>query len=280
MESIESEGKTVAEAVEAALTKSGLRRDQVEVQILQEAAGGFLGLGSKPARVRITQKLWGEPAAEKPAGGKPLPQRKPILAPANPAEDKTARPAPVSRHAATPKPAPVRPAAKPAREPEAAPAAGVDPKAACAQAEETLKELARLMDLTALTMKASWDGEQERVKAVVEGADSERLIGPEGRTLEAVQFLATLIVGRRAGGPVAVLVDAQGFWDKKEQEILAQARRGIDEVKSTGKPVRLPPMEAPMRRLIHRSLANNPAVETASEGEGAWRKIVLRPRKG
>ena len=54
MESIESEGKTVAEAVDNALKKLNLRRDQVEVQILQESSEGFMGFGSKAARVRIT----------------------------------------------------------------------------------------------------------------------------------------------------------------------------------------------------------------------------------
>jgi spoIIIJ-associated protein len=78
MESIEIEGKTVAEAVEKALSRLGLRRDQVEVQTLQEASAGFMGLGAKPARVRVTQKIWGEPSA---AGSqsKPAPTRKPIL---------------------------------------------------------------------------------------------------------------------------------------------------------------------------------------------------------
>jgi spoIIIJ-associated protein len=278
MESIESEGKTVAEAVEKALEKLGLRRDQVEVQILQEASSGFIGLGAKPAKVRITEKLWGEPAAT--GAGKPqMPARKPIL-----------RDEPKAAHSEQVVRQPVRAAApkKEAEKPKerhkepAAPAAAsaVDAKAACASAEQTLKELAGLMGLAELKLETSFDAQQERVKVIADGADAERLIGPEGRTLEALQFLSTLIVGRKVGAPVAVLVDAHGYWDKKEQEILAQARRAASEVKSTRKPVRLQPMEAPMRRLVHRDLAENPDVETSSEGEGSWRKIVIRPRKG
>ncbi len=275
MESIESEGKTVAEAVEKALEKLGLRRDQVEVQILQEASSGFIGIGSKPAKVRITEKLWGEPtaASAKPANA-PAAGRKPIQR--EEASKASPRPEPVVRQPSRPAPAPV-----PVKrvDKHAEPPVAVDAKAACASAQETLKELAGLMGLKELSLSTSFDGRQERVKIVVEGSDAERLIGPEGRTLEALQFLSTLIVGRKTGAPVAVLIDAHGFWEKKEQEALAQARRAVDEVKSTGKPCRLAPMEAPMRRLIHRDLADHPDVETSSEGEGSWRKIVLRPRK-
>lgn len=270
MESIEIEGKTVAEAVEGALAKIGLRRDQVEVQIIQEASSGFLGIGAKPAKVRVTEKLWGEPAAAG-TNAKPAPARKPIQ-PA-PRTEQPARPAQAARAPA--------PRHAPAKEKEREPSPpSVDPKAACARAEEALGELLRLMKLDGVTIKASFDAQQERVKAAADGPEAERLVGQEGRTLEAVQFLATLIVGRRVGAPVAVLVDVQGFWEKKEQEILAQAKRGVEEVRSSGKPFRLPPMEAPMRRLIHRNLAGHPDVETASEGEGSWRKIVIRPRKG
>jgi len=69
-EELESEGKTVAEAVDSALKQLGLPREQVEVQILQEASSGILGFGAKPARVKITRKLWGTPT---PSHDKPAP---------------------------------------------------------------------------------------------------------------------------------------------------------------------------------------------------------------
>ncbi|MDE2489677.1 MAG: Jag N-terminal domain-containing protein, partial [Elusimicrobia bacterium] len=80
MEPIESEGRTVAEAVEAALQKSGLRREQVEVQVLQEASSGFMGLGAKPARVRLSEKRWG-PGAPPPPPPAPKPASRPAARP-------------------------------------------------------------------------------------------------------------------------------------------------------------------------------------------------------
>ena len=59
MEPIESEGRNVKEAVDSALSKSGLRRDQVEITVIQEGSTGFMGMGVKPAKVRLTEKRWG-----------------------------------------------------------------------------------------------------------------------------------------------------------------------------------------------------------------------------
>ncbi|MDE2291667.1 MAG: Jag N-terminal domain-containing protein, partial [Elusimicrobia bacterium] len=64
MKEIECEGKTVTIAVEAGLKDIGLRRDQVEVQVIDEGSAGILGFGVKPARVLVREKRWGEGAAE------------------------------------------------------------------------------------------------------------------------------------------------------------------------------------------------------------------------
>ena len=329
METIESEGKSVAEAVESALKKAGLRRDQVEVQILQEGSSGFLGLGAKPARVKITEKRWGEPspagsagkAAERqktrPAPGRhshaAAPARRPPASHGLPQERpaQEPRPAPPSAGVSQERPPEHRPAPsstglpqeRPAREPRPAPpSAGVsqerppehrhssqprtekpkceDPQAACAQALGLIQEILRLMQFQDVSTQASWEAEQERVKLSLSGADAERLVGQEPKALESLQFLTTLILNRRINAQVAVQVDVAGYWAKREKEILSQVERGIEEVKRTGKPHRLEPMDALMRRLVHRHFAGHPDVLTASEGEGTWRKIVLRPRQG
>lgn len=266
MHELESEGKTVAEAVENALAKMGLRRDQVEVQILSEGSSGFMGLGARPARVRLTEKHWGTRANEPAAAPSPHPRRS-----AAPAEASLAP----RRRAPLP--------AEPQRQPQpaartAVAAAPPEPAAATAEAKKLLEETLALMGFCAQA-EVVWDKAQERVKAVVSGADAERLAASDGRVLEALQFLTTLMLTRHFGQPVAAQVDAAGHWEKREKDIMAQVERGIAQVKATGKPFRLEPMDAATRRLIHRSLAENPDVETFSEGEGAWRKVVLRPRR-
>lgn len=289
MEELESEGKSVSEAVEAALKKLGLRRDQVEVQILQEASGGFLGMGSKPARVKITQKHWGEPTPgnlpPRPAPRPPVERRSQNVGPrrGQPERRREARydvppPKPVNRPTPAPKPA-AKPAEKREERHEDRPAAAVDPQAAGREAETILKELLGKMGFEVGSIAVSWDAQQERVKAVLDSVDADKLVGSDGRALESLQFLATLLLSRKMGTPAAVQVDALGYWQKREADIMSQAERGIAEVKRTGKSFRLSPMDPAMRRLIHRNLASHPDVETASEGEGSWRKIVLRPRR-
>jgi spoIIIJ-associated protein len=303
MQPIENEGRTVAEAVEAALKQSGLRRDQVEITVIEEGAAGFLGMGAKPARVRLTEKRWGpDSPAPAPAPAKPVsaprPARPPRPAPPPPRPFIPAptyvAPKPPPAPAPAPAPAPrrenPRPAAarsesrapreRDAQRPSFRPATPEEAAEACAKAQKLVVDVLQLMKIAAPTAAASWDADMERVKVVVESQDATVLVGRDGRVLESLQFLATLMMSRGADAPVAVQVDALSYWEKREAAILDQARAAIETVKATGKPVRLEPMDSAMRRLIHRTFAASPDVTTGSEGEGSWRKIVIRSRKG
>ncbi len=295
MEPIESEGRTVAEAVETALNKSGLRRDQVEISVMEEGAAGFMGLGSKPARVRLTEKRWG-PDSPAPA---PTPTRAPSRPASSPRPERRAAPRPPARQQERqPERQPER---KPERQPERAPSRASEPRAprpshaerpaprpitsaeakeACAKAEQLVVELLGLMSIAAPTTSSVWDADLERVKISVESQDAVLLVGRDGRVLESLQFLTTLMLSRGNAAPIAVQVDALSYWEKQEQVVLDAARLAVENVKATGKPVRMEPMDSSMRRLVHRTLSSHPDVTTASEGEGPWRKLVVRSRKG
>jgi len=206
-------------------------------------------------------------------------------------------PKPPSSRSQTPKPAhahrgrrPQTPAPKPRqgeeprREEERAPEKPkpdipVDTAKACETAEAVLRDLIALTGLAAPTLRTGWDPEQVRVRIEVETPDAALLIGKGGKTLESLQFLVTVIVGRRMGSPVAVQVDSQGYWKRIEERIVADIETAVGDVKRTGQPFRFDPMDPAMRRLVHRKLMNHPDVETASEGEGPWRKVVVKPRR-
>ncbi len=277
MKEIEKEGKSVTIAVENGLEELGLRRDQVEVQVLEEAAAGFLGIGSKPARVHIREKRWEE---ENTAPEKSEPKSKSAAHTPAPSARRTPRSKP------QPRPQPKREA--PDREitqgsaasthRQKAAAAKVDSSKACSEAESVIGEILSLAGVADAKITAVWDAEQERVRAEVETDDGGLIIGKGGRTIEALQFLVTVIVGRRVGAPTAVQVDSQGYWKKLESKIISEAESAVKEVQRTGSPFRFEPMDAAMRRLIHRRLADHPDIVTASEGEGSWRKVVLKPR--
>ena len=106
----------------------------------------------------------------------------------------------------------------------------------------------------------------------MECADAGLLVGKGGKTLESLQFLTTVITGRRMKVPVAVQVDSQGHWRQIEEKIVSEIEKAVSEVKATGRAFKLEPMEPAMRRLVHRKLTKHPEVETSSEGEGSWRK--------
>ena len=301
MEPIESEGRTVAEAVETALNKSGLRRDQVEISVMEEGAAGFMGLGAKPARVRLTEKRWGpdSPASaptprapSRPASSRPerraaprpparqqerQPERQPERKPERQPERQPER-RPERAPSRAPEPRASRPAH--AERPAARPITPAEAKEACAKAEQLVVELLGLMSIAAPTTSSVWDADLERVKISVESQDAVLLVGRDGRVLESLQFLTTLMLSRGNAAPIAVQVDALSYWEKQEQVVLDAARLAVENVKATGKPVRMEPMDSSMRRLVHRTLSSHPDVTTASEGEGPWRKLVVRSRKG
>lgn len=252
---IEIEGKTVTIAVETGLRELNLKREDVEVQVLEEGNAGFLGIGSKPARVLIRPKVWDE------RGGK-APERKPP-AKREPKPAKAVRPAPKEARRSKPRG-------------EDLP---VDEKAACAEAKSLLQEILKLAGVESAKVRTEWDSEQHRVHAEIDSDDGGLLIGKGGRTLESLQFLVTVIVGRKLGVPTAIQVETEGYWKRLEEKIVSEAERAVSQLKEQGGSYRFEPMEPSLRRLIHRTLAENPDVETASEGEGAYRRVVVKTRR-
>jgi spoIIIJ-associated protein len=146
-------------------------------------------------------------------------------------------------------------------------------------AEILMKELLDKMGFNDVLISALWEEKQERAKLSLSGEDAQYLIGLEGKTIEPLQFLFNILLSRKTGQESAIQVDALGYWDKKEKEIFSKVEYGISEVKRSNAPYRLPPMNAATRRIIHKALADHSEIESVSEGEGVWRKIILRPRK-
>jgi spoIIIJ-associated protein len=290
MKEIEIEGKTVTLAVEKGLSELGLRRDQVEVQVLQEPAPGFLGMGAKPAKVRIREKIWGEAQHEEAApreaesnyGSRnphPIRDNSPYASSGAP---RRRTGVPRGRTVEGRPPQGPRPGGHRDRGgstlKSVVPPPPSDTGKACTEAKVVIEELLPLVECSASKVATSWDADQVRVRAEIETPDTEFLLGQEGKVLESLQFLVTLTLSRRMGTPVAVLVEVGSYWREREEEIMLQVHQAMEAVRRTKQPVRLKPMSAVMRRLVHRSLANHPEIETVSEGEGIWRKVVLKPK--
>jgi spoIIIJ-associated protein len=111
------------------------------------------------------------------------------------------------------------------------------------------------------------------------GEDAGNLIGRYGDTLNSLQYLVTLVTQKRTGEHVRILLDAEGYRDRREAALVEQARSFAAEVIRTGQEIELDPLGSFERRIIHNALMDHPDVETYSEGEEPERYVVIGPRK-
>lgn len=104
------------------------------------------------------------------------------------------------------------------------------------------------------------------------------LIGHRGETLDAMQYLTGLVVNRGEEGYKRVTLDTENYRNKREETLGRLARKLAGQVRATGKPVTLEPMNPYERRVLHFALQNNPYVTTHSEGEEPNRYVVIVPK--
>ncbi len=118
-----------------------------------------------------------------------------------------------------------------------------------------------------------------RVYIELESEQSGLIIGRRGKTLEALQFMLSLIINHKTGSEKKVILDIESYRDKRERALRKMSRDAAHRVIRTGKPWTLEPMNPFERRLIHLTLQNDSRVETRSEGEGIYRKVKVFPKK-
>lgn len=148
-------------------------------------------------------------------------------------------------------------------------------------ARDTVIELLQRMNIKA-DVRAVWGkvdppGKIKPLHVNILGKDLSVLIGRRGETLSALQYITRLIVGKELRRPVAVIIDVEGYRQRREQQLRQLARRIAKQAIDTERTVALEPMPANERRIIHMELRDNPDVETESIGEGHRRKVTVRP---
>jgi spoIIIJ-associated protein len=203
MKSIETTGKTVDEAITAAIEELGVTREQATIEILEEAGkrGLFGLLGAKLARVKVFY------------------------------ED--------------------------------------DPGVLAGQ---FIQGVCQAMDVEAQCDIVEQEG---HICANISGSELGILIGRRGDTLEALQFLTNLAVSKRLNEKVRVLVDVEGYRQRREETLLRLAKRLSEKVKRTGNRIVLEPMNSHERRIMHTALQDESSITTFSEGEEPNRRIVI-----
>ena len=129
------------------------------------------------------------------------------------------------------------------------------------------------------TLRSAHDPEAGGPVIDLAGEDSGLLIGRRGQTLQALQFLVTLIVRRQMGEDVRVVLDVENYRQRRETSLRDMAAKVASRVAQTNRSITLEPMSPADRRIIHTSLAQHPGVRTESAGEGENRKVTIMPRR-
>jgi spoIIIJ-associated protein len=147
---------------------------------------------------------------------------------------------------------------------------------------DTVSELLTRMGFVA-RVTAHWDEESDpdQIRPLhvdIHGDDLSTLIGRKGETLSALQYIARLIVSKELDGPIAVVLDIEGYRARRELQLRQLARKMAQQAEERGHTLTLEPMPASERRIIHLELRDHPSVYTESTGEGSARKVTIIPR--
>ena len=237
---------TVEEALARGLEQLGLTADAVSVEVLDAGTKGLFGMGGRQVRVRLTVNG---------PGGAPAPAPKPASRP-----DREAAPVPAAAAAAEPK----------------------SHDATLDLSEAVVSKLLSNMGVEA-QVNAHFDEsdrpDRRSIRVDVRGKDLSMMIGRHAETLNAFQYVASLMVGKETQQFVQMTVDVEGYRARREKQLRQMAQRMADQALKMGRRVPLEPMSAAERRVIHMELQNHPAVMTESVGEEPRRKVTIAPKE-
>jgi len=155
----------------------------------------------------------------------------------------------------------------------------VNSRDVAAVSREVVENLLFLMKVDATVQVAGGEDGQLPLNIDISNGDLGILIGRRGQTLSALQYLVSIIIGRKLKSGVRVSVDVAGYRKRREEELQNLTLRVAELVKSTGRSITLEPMPAMERRVIHLTLRDDPELATQSVGFGDSRKVVIYPKK-
>lgn len=201
--------KTVEEAIELGLRELDVDRAEAEIDVVSRGKAGILGIGSEPARVRVTR---------------------------------------------------------------------IDtPSDVVKTTSEVIDNIISLLGVDVVSTLTQVEREDLGGPVFeIEGDDAGLLIGRRGDTLKALQFLVKYLVSQKLDANVNILVDVEGYQDRRYQSLMSMARRVAQRVADSGRPITLEPMPPNERRIVHIALADHHRVTTESTGSGSSRQVVVQ----
>lgn len=261
MDFIEKTAKTVEEAKQAALAELGIREDEADIEIIEEASKGFLGLiGGHDAKVRVTVRKNGSDKISEGTDEMPMPE---IIETSRQVGDLVKKQArEENTHEERPRPRMVS-------EEEAA--------VPLERAEKFLRQIFESMHLEVSIEKVR--GEEAYVLNFT-GEDLGILIGKHGQTLDSLQYLVNLAANHGlTENRVHIILDVEHYRDRREETLRRLAARLADKAIRTRQRIMLEPMNRHERKIIHMALQENRRVSTYSSGDEPYRKVVIEPNR-
>ncbi len=243
---------TVEEAIEQGSKELGLKVDLLDVEVLDSGSRGLFGLGSRQARVRLTIKTTDQKpkSTSKIENSFPNDVKKPTtIQNDTKAVEKTTDQDPI-----------------------------------LSLAREVVGDLLSKMQIEA-KVSAKYlppvdEKDRQLVSVEIEGRDLSILIGRRSETLNALQYISSLIIAKENGEWVPLMIDVQGYRERRERQLRVLARRMAEQVVHTGRRQNLEPMPANERRLIYLELRDHESVATESVGEEPNRKVTIFLKEG
>lgn len=245
MKSVEKTGKTVDNAITDALIELGATTDEVEIQVLERGSKGFLGLGAKDARVRVSLKELPESqdisqSADTEAIEEIIP------------EDKEEIKVVVNENKHK----------------------GASIEEATENAKVFLNSVLTEMGLDATLETNVVD---DRVYIEISGEKMGMVIGKRGDTLDALQYLTNIVVNKGHHDYVKIMLDTENYRSRREDTLRKVAYKFAKKAVQTKRPVILEPMNPYDRRIVHSALQDSRTVKTHSEGKEPFRRVVITP---
>lgn len=300
MESIEASGKSVDDAVLQALARLKKRRDEVEITVLQEPARGTFGLGNKEARVRVTVLSGSSGAIITPQ------MADAILGPEDEYIEEEEGEFEEEEFAGDEEEVYEEEEEEEYEEggldeeliPSFAPAGTVkypsdllsdlgDVSAAEGEMQEVekpssedvditvdvLQHILQYMNIRAVVQVRSTDPLTLNIQGINENLGL--LIGRRGETLSALQLLVSLIVGHRTKHRMRIIIDAENYRERREENLRSLALRVAQQVRNYRRSIALEAMPPHERRIVHIALSDSKDISTESIGEGDARRVVI-----
>jgi spoIIIJ-associated protein len=243
MESLDFEGKTIDEAIEKACTEFNVPREKLNIEIITDGSSGFLGLGSKKAKIKAGMMSFDmtiDTPAKQPQKSV---QTKPAAHADVPQETKTE---------------------------------SITEETIAIKAKIILEGILLRMKLDCpVTIEETSDA----IILNIKGDGSGLLIGKRGQNLDAIQYIVNKSISKYADTRKMIIVDTEEYRKRREDSLVALAAKLAEKVKKTKKALTVGHMNAQDRRIIHLALQNEESLTTKSRGEGEFRKIVIMPVK-